>query len=57
MRKTKEQQILSKLISKYHIERSYDKKWWWIIQEPNRLVCEVYTKKHAEQIMRLLSFD
>lgn len=56
-RLSKEQKILSKLISKFHIEKSPDKKWWWIIREPNVLVCEVYTKKDSEQIMRLLSFD
>ena len=57
--KRKEQRILSKLISKYSIERSgtQDGKWWWIMKEPNELFCEVYTKKHAEQILRLLSFD
>lgn len=53
----KEKKVLRQLLSQYHIERSHDNKWWWIIQEPNRLVCEVYTKKHAEQIFRLLSFD
>jgi len=57
--KSKEKKILSQLISNYNIERSgtQDGKWWWIIKEPNTLICEVYTKRDAEQILRLLSFD
>ena len=55
----KEQKILSKLIAKYRLERSDTEngKWWWIIKEPNRVFCEVYSKRDAEQILRLLCFD
>lgn len=38
-----EQKILRKIISKYRLERSDTEngKWWWIIKEPNEVLCEL----------------
>ena len=40
---------------RHTIEKSHDKKWWWIIKDEHVLICEVYTKKNAEQIMEYLN--
>ena len=55
-KQTLKQKILGEMVTKYTIEKQPNHKWW-IIYDGFELICETYTREHAEQIRRLLSFD